>query len=67
MKPTDRLRAINKDTGLGRIEYCRAMLTLHGFLSDGETDKVKDRIKKWCKRHGYHVISGSIIEQSDGD
>ena len=67
MKPNDKLRGLNKDDGLGRIEYCRAMLSLRGFLTDSETVKVKHRIKQWCKRHGYHLVSGSIMEPINND
>jgi hypothetical protein len=35
------------ETNLDRINNCRVMLLLHGFLSDDESERVKTRILKW--------------------
>jgi len=37
---------------INRIEYCLSMLWLHGFMSDGEHDKIRVRIKKELDRQG---------------
>lgn len=49
-RPNDMIRGTGKQTMLGRLDYCRAMLCLHGFLSDGENEKIKQRIAEWRKR-----------------
>jgi hypothetical protein len=38
------------ETLLNRFMRCRAMLRIHGFLSDAESDKVHRRIVKVAKR-----------------
>lgn len=35
---------------LNRVDCCRAMLKVHGFLSDSENVKVRRRIRAWVKR-----------------
>lgn len=35
-----------------RIEDCRFMLRVHGFLTDAESDRVTKRIDKWLAMHG---------------
>ena len=47
MKPGDKLRAIQADVAVERVEYCRAMLHMHGFLTEGENRRVKGRIRVW--------------------
>jgi hypothetical protein len=49
MKPADIIIAWRKTTTLNRIRECRAMLHLHGFLSEKENAKVKQRINKWVE------------------
>lgn len=38
------------ETLLERVARCRAMLFIHGFMTDAESRKVNDRINKWVKR-----------------
>lgn len=33
-----------------RVEKCRVMLVLHGFLSAAENQRVKSRIQEWAAR-----------------
>lgn len=58
MKPLDKLFALKSDTAAGRIDYCRVMLSVHGFLPAGEDVKVKQRIDKWLKEHGVEKVDG---------
>ena len=51
MKPNDLLRAWKKSTAIDRIDACRMMLRIHGFLSDNENESVKRRIAKWIEQH----------------
>ena len=51
MKPTDKLMAWKSDDAVSRIHACAVMLSLHGFLSDAEAERVKARIKKWVRKH----------------
>ena len=34
---------------LDRIHACRVMLVCHGFLSQAESDRVRNRIDKWIE------------------
>ena len=52
MKPSDKLMAWKREAALDRIEGCRVMLNLHGFVSDAENEKIKQRIRKWVKKNG---------------
>lgn len=53
MKPSDKLKSWNKSDAYDRIESCRVMLHLHGFISEAENKSVKDRIYKWMKKHDF--------------
>lgn len=35
-----------------RLINARAILHIHGLLSDGENAKVKKRLDKWAAKHG---------------
>jgi hypothetical protein len=35
-----------------RIDMCRAVLHIHGFLSDSEDARVNKRIEKWAEKDG---------------
>lgn len=52
MKPDSKMKPLKADNGLGRIEHCRVMLLIHGFLTQSESNKVKARVIKWCAKHG---------------
>ena len=67
MKPTDKLSALKPDNALGRIEYCRTFLYLHGFLTDSEKLKVKNRVRKWCANYGVVVESRPLFHRSEID
>lgn len=53
MKPTDRLRPEDPvrpwrcDDAEERVSSCRAMLYLHGFITDAQNEQIKRRIKRW--------------------
>lgn len=34
-----------------RMQNCRAMLALHGFLTDAESERVCERIFEWRRQH----------------
>ena len=51
MKPSDKLMAWKSGTALELIEACRVMLSLHGFVSDAENEKIKQRIRKWITKN----------------
>jgi hypothetical protein len=36
---------------LERLQQCRSMLYLHGFLSDAERDRVNARLEKAIQKH----------------
>jgi hypothetical protein len=41
---------------INRIEYCLSMLWLHGFMSDGEHEKIRGRIKKELDKQGLVLL-----------
>lgn len=47
MKPTDILFAWKKESAIDRIHGCKVMLHLHGFLTESEALRVRNRIRKW--------------------
>lgn len=49
-------------TVLRRFDDCRMMLLLNGFLSEAESRKVRQRMKKWAAKHGV-----SLKSPADGD
>ena len=49
MKPTDKLLSVASSNAKERIDYCWAMLHLHGFITTAESDRVLKRIRKWCQ------------------
>lgn len=51
MKPNDKLKALKADTAIDRLHYCKAMLHLHGFITDAEAAKVYKRMCKWVAKH----------------
>lgn len=51
MKPNDKLKALKRDDALGRVLTCQAMLYFHGFLTESENSRIKDRIRKWVTKH----------------
>lgn len=51
LKPKEKVSAW-PDTSAGeRINNCIAMLYCHGFMSEGEKNKVRDRFAKWVDMH----------------
>ncbi|MCK9569381.1 hypothetical protein M0R72_10625 [Candidatus Pacearchaeota archaeon] len=50
MKPYDLLRQWKAEAAIDRVEGCRILLHIHGFLSDSENYKVKKRIEKWHEK-----------------
>jgi hypothetical protein len=51
MKPLDKTMSLPAQTFFERIQYCRKMLVIHGFLSDAENEKAHKRIAKWVKEN----------------
>lgn len=61
MKPLDKLSAWVKSDALTRIEMCRVMLGLHGFLTRAEEQKVEKRIKAWIERNQLTPVSVPLV------
>lgn len=51
MKPAESVEVWKKSSALDRVQMCRVMLHLHGFLSGAENDRVQQRIKKWVEEY----------------
>jgi hypothetical protein len=49
LKPTDKLPAISRSSAIDRIQFCGAMLRIHGFLTDAEGQSLHLRIARWNK------------------
>jgi hypothetical protein len=47
MKPYDLLRPWKAEAAIDRVEGCRILLHIHGFLTDAENQKVAKRVAKW--------------------
>jgi len=47
MKPYDLLKSWRSESAVDRVEGCRVLLHVHGFLTDGENEKVAKRIARW--------------------
>lgn len=52
LKPNEKPRVWREKSVFERVEDCRFMLRVHGFLSEAESDKVTKRIDKWLAMHG---------------
>lgn len=51
LKPKDKA-GVWENTSTGeRINNCIAMLYIHGFMTAGEKNKVRDRFSKWVRMH----------------
>jgi len=48
-KRTDKVVEWKSETFMLRIDKCRAMLSLHGYLTEAENNKVRSRITKVLK------------------
>lgn len=51
LKPRERVQAWPSSSAGERINNCIAMLFLHGFISEGEKNKARDRFAKWARMH----------------
>lgn len=49
-KPDDTLPAVEREPFLIRLQRSRALLYLHGFISESENEKVKQRLNKWVSK-----------------
>ena len=49
---TEKMPAWGSETVAQRLDHCRAMLNIHGFLSEAENDRVSARIERWAANHG---------------
>ena len=47
--------AWEKEPLYNRLEQCRFMLKVHGYLTDGESWKVEQRLKKESQKQGYNL------------
>lgn len=56
LKPTDSAQYWSANPVHERIEDCRFMLRVHGFLSDAESDRISKRIEKWLAMHGMRRV-----------
>lgn len=52
LKPMEPAAPWNDKNLYERVDQCRFMLRVHGFLSDAESDRVTKRIDKWLAMHG---------------
>jgi hypothetical protein len=52
MKASESIPAWKATTCAQRVDECRAMLYLHGFLTDSESERVNARIEKWAAKDG---------------
>lgn len=39
------------DTFYDKVEFCRGLLHIHGFITETENTKVKQRIHNWVNEH----------------
>ena len=52
LDPKKAAKPWNHETIYERVDDCRFMLKVHGFLSESESDRVIKRIDKWLAMHG---------------
>jgi len=52
LKPKETASTWRGKSAFERVEDCRFMLRVHGFLTDAESDRVTKRIDKWLAMHG---------------
>lgn len=51
MRPNDTVIAWKKEPAIDRIHNCKAMLSIHGFLTESESKRVHERMLKWVEKH----------------
>lgn len=51
MKPSDVTNPWGKETVGDRLTKCRAMLYIHGFLTDAENAAARARLDAWAESH----------------
>lgn len=49
LQPTVLAPAWKRELWAERVSSARALLVIHGFLTEAEGEKVRDRIEKWWK------------------
>ena len=47
-------QALNR---LEKFQQACSLLVIHGFIPDGERDKIRARLHKWALRHGLRRAS----------
>jgi len=52
MKATDTIPKWPAEIAAERVDQCRAMLHIHGFLTESESNRVNARIEKWAAKDG---------------
>jgi len=53
MKPDAAIPTWRKENAYERVLACALFLKVHGFISDGERQKVHKRMLAWLQKHGY--------------
>lgn len=62
MKPDENIGPWKASQAFIRIDACRVMLSIHGFLTEAEERKVKQRIDRWIKKHGFKAERSPIAK-----
>lgn len=52
MKATNKIPAWRSTSAADRVDQCRSMLHIHGFMTEAENDRVNARIEKWAAKEG---------------
>lgn len=50
LKPNALMPQWDQQMAIDRIFNCRVMLSMHGFLTDAETERIHMRIVKWIEK-----------------
>lgn len=50
LKPNKMLHAWSRQSALDRVANCLAMLSIHGFVTDKERERIHKRMVKWVER-----------------
>ena len=56
MKANEKIPAWEETICAERVDECRMMLHIHGFLSESENDRVNARIEKWAAKDGVRRV-----------
>lgn len=56
MKANDTIPKWEEMIAAERVDQCRMMLHIHGFLSEAENERVNARIEKWAAKDGVRRV-----------